>query len=35
VPDPDAVRGRPCRLHLDATDATGRAASSEHLITPE
>ena len=35
LPDPDAVRGQACRLHLDVTDSTGRAASSEHLITPE
>lgn len=33
--DPNAVRGQPCRLHLDATDTHGRTASSERTITPE
>ncbi len=35
LPDASAVRGRPCRLHLDLTDEDGRAASDERRITPE
>ena len=35
LPDPDAVRGRPCQLRLDATDTSGRTAASERSITPE
>jgi len=35
LPDPSAVRGQPCRLHLDLTDENGRTASAEHRITPE
>jgi hypothetical protein len=35
LPDPSAVRGHACRLHLDLTDENGRTASAEHRITPE
>ena len=34
LPNPDDVRGRSCRFHLDVTDAAGRTASSEHRVTP-
>ncbi len=34
LPNPDDVRGRSCRFHLDVTDAHGRTASAEHRVIP-
>jgi hypothetical protein len=35
LPDPAVVRRQRCRMHLDATDASGRSASAEHVMVPE
>jgi hypothetical protein len=35
LPDPGVVRSQRCRMHLDATDESGRSASAEHEMVPE